>query len=250
MYRERHRGSSYTRHSVLYVMLLSATLLLQVSGTAEAQSSIFDETTSGDLSDSNTAPSGPFLLNEGSNIVIADQQGNPRDVDYLTIIIPAGFEWTGLFLDAYVAGTGNRAFIGLQAGSTFTTDFNNTSATDLLGGLTYGSTQVGTDILDDMGTLGGAQGFTPPLGAGTYTLWLNQTGPNSQATLNIVIQSAVDVDVNDDGLVSPSDVVFVLNRIGAQPTGLAEPADVDGDGDIDQTDANTVIAQIGQDVAP
>ena len=47
----------------------------------------------------------------------------------------------------------------------------------------------GTDILDDIGALPGATGFTGPLGAGTYTLWLNQTGNvTSTASFTLVTQ--------------------------------------------------------------
>ena len=35
---------------------------------------------------------------------------------------------------------------------------------------------LGTNILDDMGVGSGAIGFIPPLGAGTYSFWLQQTG--------------------------------------------------------------------------
>ena len=33
---------------------------------------------------------------------------------------------------------------------------------------------LGTDILDDLGEGDGAIGFTPPLGPGTYSFWLQQ----------------------------------------------------------------------------
>ena len=49
-------------------------------------------------------------------------------------------------------------------------------------------------------------------------------------------------DVNYDGKVSPTDVIFVLNRIGLTPTGLDAPADVNRDGQITEVDAQLIIA--------
>ena len=64
---------------------------------------------------------------------------------------------------------------------------NGNMAPDLLGGLVYGDSNVNTDILPEMGMLDGATGFTPPLPTGTYTIWLNQTGTVSAATINFVL---------------------------------------------------------------
>ncbi len=147
-------------------------------------STIYDENGEGDLSGDHTAPQGPFVLVNGSNIVMAHQQGSPRDVDYFTIEVPVGQQLTGLTLLGYEASAGNLAFIGIVSGSNFPNDANSTGASDLLGGTTYGAQDLNENILEAMGNLGGAQGFSGPLPAGTYSIWLNQTGPNSEATLS------------------------------------------------------------------
>ena len=46
---------------------------------------------------------------------------------------------------------------------------------------------VGTDILDDMGAAPGTIGFTPPLGSGPYTYWIQNTGDFCTYQLNYVV---------------------------------------------------------------
>lgn len=161
--------------------------------TAGATAQIHNETTDGDLSDAFDNPSGPFILVSGNNMLLANQLGDPRDIDYLTIVIPEDFQLDALFLDGYTAeGTNNTAFLGIQEGAAFTTDAMNTTASDLLGGIVYGSAELDTDMLPAIGQLG--DGFTPPLQAGTYTLWLNQTGPLSEATMRFVISETLSIE--------------------------------------------------------
>ena len=49
-------------------------------------------------------------------------------------------------------------------------------AGDLLGWTHYSEDEIGTDILPAMGEGQGAQGFVPPLGPGTYSVWVQETG--------------------------------------------------------------------------
>ena len=49
------------------------------------------------------------------------------------------------------------------------------------------------------------------------------------------------VDVNNDGLVSPEDAIFVINRDANDDLS----ADVDGDGDVDQDDIDAVMSALG-----
>ncbi|MEL6270159.1 MAG: dockerin type I domain-containing protein [Chloroflexota bacterium] len=57
-------------------------------------------------------------------------------------------------------------------------------------------------------------------------------------------------DVNGDNIISASDAMYVINRIGQPIDPDNAAADVNGNGQIDQADAAGVIAQIGQTVAP
>jgi len=174
----------------------------------------YNETTQGDLSDD---PNNTITLNlgEGSNVVTASQDGNPRDIDYFTIVVPEGHELTGLFVDNYTAAVGNPAFIGVQRGGSFTEGPSGADPSQLLGGLVYGSSDVGTDILDDIGGDARFQGFTGPLEAGTYTFWLNQTGGESTVSLDFQIAALevstdiVGTDGNDVLLgTDDNDVIF------------------------------------------
>jgi len=57
-----------------------------------------------------------------------------------------------------------------------------TTAAGLLGGDNYGPAEIGTDILAKMGIADlGATDFTPPLGAGDYAVWIQETDPGSFA---------------------------------------------------------------------
>jgi len=51
-------------------------------------------------------------------------------------------------------------------------------------------------------------------------------------------------DVNGDGLVSPIDALFVINRIGLNAADNPG-ADINGDGTIDNADVNAVLAELG-----
>ncbi|MEM6516591.1 MAG: hypothetical protein AAF688_10450 [Bacteroidota bacterium] len=153
----------------------------------ETSNVVYDEDADGDLSNAFDNPEGPFTLSEGSNIFISDQQGDPRDVDYITIVVPGGHELSALTLTDYVADNGNQAFIGIVNGSSFPNDANNTGAGDLLGGKTYGAQDLNADILPAIGNLSGSQEFSGPLPAGTYSIWLNQTGPNSKPTFDFTV---------------------------------------------------------------
>ena len=172
-------------------LLCLALLLLSCSSDDDYSSGIntlHDETSDGDLSGLFNDPEGPFTLQDGRNILIANQQGDPRDVDYFAVVVPSGSVLTALNLTAYTAEAGNLAFLGMVNGASFTTDENSTTAADLLGGIVYGAAQVNTNMLPVIGALEGAQGFEGALPAGTYAFWLNQTGPNSEAQLEFVVE--------------------------------------------------------------
>ncbi len=64
----------------------------------------------------------------------------------------------------------NSSFVGIISGITFPNDVNTTSAGDLLGGKIFGNIDEGNNILQDIGTLPGAIGFTGVLPAGTYSI--------------------------------------------------------------------------------
>ena len=62
------------------------------------------------------------------------------------------------------------------------------AAPSLLGYALVGGNDVGQDILQAMGQGGGSQGFSGPLGAGSYTFWAQETGPSTDNwDLNFIV---------------------------------------------------------------
>ena len=183
-----------------------------IEGTDAADGIVF-----GDFSNDGLDPTDLPALENGDNIVTASQQGDAadggRDRDYFTIEVPEGQVLSSIILDGYdvAGGTDTNGFIGIQVGDTVTTNpttYENVG--DLLGGLIYGDGLIGNDILAELAAGGNQQGvdfpgFSLPLEAGTYTIWLNQGGNfPSTATLNFQLSDApADVIVS---VASPADV--------------------------------------------
>ena len=182
--------------NIMRTKLFFIVTLFTLLSNATAQE-FYNEDTDGDLSNDGTAPSGPFILEIGSsNSIQAVQSGNPRDVDFFSITIQEGQELQQIIVDLY-NGTDNVAFIAIDNGLTTDVDVATPVASTLLGGTTYGPASVGNDILPIIGNLSGAEGFTPPLPEGDYTIWLNQTGGISEVRLSFVIgEETLSIDNN------------------------------------------------------
>lgn len=147
----------------------------------------FKEEIFGDLSDSIKIPT-IIQLSGISDSITSCQQGEPRDVDYFTFNIPHGYVLSELQLINFTTiNSNNNGFIGIQRGTSFSIAASEANASDLLGGLTYGTANIGTNILPQMGQLEESQRFTAPLKAGNYIIWLNQTGEQSCATFKFTI---------------------------------------------------------------
>jgi hypothetical protein len=120
---------------------------------------------------------------------------NP-DVDYLTFTVPNGFELTQfLVMNGTTIQPLDRVFLGLASGTTVNVDPSFTSAAGLLGWTLVSQSQLGTDILPAIGAsapanfpaIPGATMFTGPLGAGTYTLWLQDANAGATYSFNLVL---------------------------------------------------------------
>ena len=159
--------------------------------------------TVGDFSEDPNAPT-LVELAAGNNQVVATQEGDPnRDYDYITVVVPEGHELTAITLegfDDYDPSQVNAAFLGMQAGSTFTETPDNPNPANLLGGVVYSELDApDKDLLADMadGVVDGQGattiGFDTPLGAGEYTLWFSQNGGATTSTLNFAVQEVPPV---------------------------------------------------------
>ena len=152
--------------------LHAVALLTLLAPLAALAAPIYDETVDGDLSGDRENPTARVLA-AGSNTVTATVIAG--DLDYLTLTVPTGLELDSIVLDSYASPT-PVSFIAVQSGTIFTVPADAPTVGDLLGWAHFGSTLVGSDILDDMGGAGlGAIGFTPPLGSGDYTFWIQET---------------------------------------------------------------------------
>jgi hypothetical protein len=156
----------------------------------------YDEAVDGDLSGDRLSPT-LVSLSPGVNSLTAttgpiDDGDDPYDQEYLRIDLPAGYQLSQLLLQRFEALTDDRAFIGVQTGTTFSFDPENAFANigTLLGWVHFGpgsGHNDGDDILPDMGMGGGAMGFTPPLLGPSYTFWLQQTGEETTYQLDFIV---------------------------------------------------------------
>ena len=148
-------------------------ILIGALAASASAAPIWTESTDGDLSNDRLAPTSLGVLGNGSNTVTGTTVANERD--YFTIVIPSGSVLSQIVLTQYDHPT-ELAFLAVQSGTTITVDPLAPSAATLLGWVHPSASLLGTDILDDMGAGFGAIGFLPPLGPGTYSFWLQQTG--------------------------------------------------------------------------
>jgi hypothetical protein len=158
-------------------------LCLIGAGAARA-STIYDESVSGDLSNSGLSPT-LLTVSLGSNQVFGTTgKAAAIDRDYFTFTVPVGEELSAVTLlpGTQTLGALGESFIGVQAGPQVTVLTTATDATGLLGWFHYDTTDIGTDILPLMGTAGmGATGFTPPLPSGTYSFWVQEASAGTVA---------------------------------------------------------------------
>lgn len=136
--------------------------------------SVWDEGVNGDLSGNQAAPT-VLAIGLGTNSITGTTQAG--DVDFFTITVPDGARFTQLLLTSFES-TDDLAFLAIESGPVIT---DTNSATNLLGWLHPSAAFVGTDVLDDLALGAGALTFTPPLGPGTYTLWMQQLNPEPVA---------------------------------------------------------------------
>lgn len=158
------------------VMAMATAALL--AGTAAQAATAWDESVNGDLSNSGLEPSFAALV-AGSNELRGTTgrafTAGPIDRDYLHFTVPAGHVLQALNVLAGTVPLDSFSFIGLQAGTRVTLPPDTFTATGLLGWTLFGVDQIGTDLLEPMSLpLNGSSGFTIPLPAGDYALWVQE----------------------------------------------------------------------------
>ncbi len=182
------------------VMAAASALLLTLLTTVPAGAAlVYDDTIPGnDFSNDRSNPTDVSFAPGDNDIIgvtggIGVNGGPPADLDYFTFVIPQGLVLKSLtVLDSRVGG-GALQFIGIELGDVITVDPAAPVAGPLLGWKhirpeSATPTDVGTDILPAIGQGAGAQHFTPPLGPGTYTVWVQDSStPPSNYELRFTV---------------------------------------------------------------
>jgi hypothetical protein len=145
---------------------------------------VYDESLSDDLSGDGLAPTSISVL-VGSNEIHGStgrtlELGTDRD--YFHITVPSGHRIVSLIERAGTTTVGGVSFIAVEAGTQVTVPTTISDATGLLGWLHYGPVDSDTDVLAALGSSGfGATDFVPPLPAGDYAFWIQDTGLGSSS---------------------------------------------------------------------
>ena len=192
-------GPSVMRLSSLFVLAICVCVAAVPQATGAV---VFDEASFGDFSDDNTDPTnlGFFVAGAGgsnmANTVLGQTDSGAADI--FTFEIAVGNQLNSLVLSQYEQGDA-AMFVAISTGEEFPSsyeeineaDFGDTSA--WLGGSTIGLGDIGNDVLPRMGRIGIGSGYVPPLGAGKYTFYIQQTGPLTDYGLdfNVSAVSAV-----------------------------------------------------------
>lgn len=159
-----------------------ATCLVLGCAASSALAQGWDESVNGDLSNNRLAPTSITL---GPTSTTVSAVTGRTDLEYFTFTIPAGMTLNSILVSSW-SGNDPTGFMGLQAGSTMTVDPDAPEVGDLLGWTHFGFLEAlqGSNLVTQLGDGAGAIGFDGPLTAGTYTLWLQQTGEPMTYTLD------------------------------------------------------------------
>lgn len=142
-----------------------------------------DEGSIGDFSSAIDNPT-EWVLGAGANVLTASTSNADRD--YVTFTVGTCDSLDSITLTDFTStGDDFVAFMGIQEGPMFTvTPETAPDRIDEIDGyILYGSATLNQDLLTPAGQATGAAGFTPPLPAGTYSVWFNQTGVAGEFTM-------------------------------------------------------------------
>jgi hypothetical protein len=180
-----------TKTARLGIFVLACGIWTQMAGAV-----MYNESVSGDLSNSGLTPSA-LTVASGSNQVLGTTGAGAAGVDrdYFTFTVPAGLQLASITLLPGTSVGGAFSFIGMEAGNQVTLATNVAVANGLLGWDHYSAAEINTNILATMAVpANGSSGFTPPLGAGSYAFWIQDfnAGPLAYGfDFNITAAAAV-----------------------------------------------------------
>ncbi len=196
--------------------MIRATILLRswlvacltIIGVPAMAGFVYTESSNGELSEDNLAPTPLGIVTAGSNTVTGAVGGG--DADIFRVDIPTGFRLDSLILTSFsTTAPSVRMFASIDDGPTYAytvQELNNGPDLSLVMGaglvgarfvtqppipFREWGTGVGDDMLQFLGgsdRLGGT-GFTPPLPAGSYSIYLQETGNNSNYSLSFNVSA-------------------------------------------------------------
>jgi hypothetical protein len=154
---------------------ITATVTAFLSLTNAGLAATYDEGINGALSNNHLAPTS-FEVSPGSNTIKGQVAANQ---DYIRFTVPIDSVLSSVELVAYTTSgvSSNVGFFAIAAGeSVSVAPPGSNPISGVLGWILFNASDIGPNLLPAMGTAGsGATGFTPPLPAGTYTFWIQDT---------------------------------------------------------------------------
>ncbi|MBC03911.1 MAG: hypothetical protein CMJ34_11515 [Phycisphaerae bacterium] len=213
---------------------------------------VYDETVSGDLSGNAVAPTSLGTI-EDAVLLVKGSVRTPIDTrDYFTLTIPKGVTLDSMrlidYYDGSTGGFGNTSYVMIDDGPTSVIPANSTSG-DFLGGSHLNRVRfpnATTNMLDRLsGAPQGGSGFSYPLGPGTYTFNVQQTG-SQENVYEIQFEfggfaEPCTGDLNGDGSVNGGDLGVFLGSWGESPCDL----DLNGDGVCNGGDLGVLLGAWG-----
>ena len=170
--------------------IIGAVVLAGLTAGIASADLMWDEAIDGDISGDYTSPTQMYTKGVNNHVIFTTVGANPeQDREYFTFDIAEGYELVSIVLDGFETDPEtNLGFFGVAEGNVFPTSPDAPDVTSLLGYYLVGQSDVGQDILQAMGQGGGSQGFSGPLGAGSYTFWAQETGPSTDNwDLNFIV---------------------------------------------------------------
>lgn len=173
--------------------LLTLAALLPTAGALGAG---WNEAVDGDLSGDYQNPTVISLVPGVNTIRATSGAAATIDLEYFRLDLPAQGQIDAIYLRDFVTTSDSTAFVGVQAGTSFTFPADDAFANigALLGWTHFGLYEgdgVGGNILPAMGSNFGSIGFAGPLTGPSYTFWSQQQGQPITYELEFVVSNGV-----------------------------------------------------------
>ena len=134
---------------------------------------MWDEAINGDLSNDRLSTT-PVAMAVGSNALLGTvgDSGGGIDRDYFRFTVPPGAVLTSINLLGNTAVSGGASFFAMEDGTQILCTPAGVGLQNLWGFTHYNNGDIGSDILPNLLFLP----HTAPLPAGTYSVWVQETG--------------------------------------------------------------------------